>query len=242
MSVQKNKAFLLLFILLFKFGTACSSSIDESDQAQSTITNMPAIESTKTSMPVAKSTEIPESTSEPSIPITIPEGTNVLLVIRNYYSEDMSYVTDNELNEMINMLEDVDFNVWVTSLSYDPYKSETKTITPDFLINSVDVADFDAVILPCLAAGDSPSSTSKEIVDLVKEFDEQEKVIAAVHGARYSLFLEKIIDNDQFSGDVVQKGRIITSGCCPYGVSYYECEDGTRPLIEKVITTLNESK
>ena len=222
MSFQKYWAFVGFFLLIFTFGTACSSKIDESDQVQST--------------------EIPEPTSELSIPIPIPEGTNVLILIRNYYSEDMAYVTDNEMGVMMDMLEGVDFNVWVASLSYDPYKSETRTVTPDFLVDSVNVADFDAVILPCLAAGDSPSSTSKEIVDLVKEFDGQEKVIAAVHGARYSLFLEKIIDNDQFSEGVVQKEKIITSGCCPYGVSYYECEDGTRSLIEKVIATMNESK
>jgi len=210
---SKYQLVLLCIILLLTFGSACTST---------------AVETVETTEP-----------TEP-VPISIPEGTNVLIVIRNYHSEDMQLVTDNELGVMIDMLDEAGLNYLITSLTFEPYESETRTVTPDFLVDSVDVAGFDAVILPCLAAGDSLASNPKEIVDLVKEFEKQEKVIAAVHGARWPLFAEKIITNEQFGRDVIQKGRIITSGCCPHGVSYFKCEDGTKPLIEKVIATLNE--
>ncbi len=174
-----------------------------------------------------------------SQPRPISVSSKVLIVIRSYSSADMPYMTDNELGVMIDMLEDAGFELWVTSLTYDPYESETRTITPDLLVGAVDAADFDAVILPCLAAGRSPAS--QEIVELVTEFYKQEKVIAAQYGARYTLYVRDIIADDQLtSSEVLQKGRVITSGCCPYMARYYGCEDGTRALIERLITTLNK--
>jgi hypothetical protein len=183
-----------------------------------------------------------------SQPRPISVSPKVLIVIRGYSSADMPYMTDNELGVMIDMLEDAGCKLWVTSLTYDPYESETRTITPDLLVGAVDVADFDAVILPCLAAGRSPAE--QEMAELVREFDKQEKVIAAQFGARYTLYAAQrfspegdIIAHDQLtSSEVLQKGRVITSGCCPYMARYSGCEDGTRALIEKLITTLNKGE
>jgi putative intracellular protease/amidase len=152
----------------------------------------------------------------------------------------MPYMTDNELGVMIDMLEDAGFELSVTSLTYDPYEGETRTITPDLLVGAVDAADFDAVVLPCLALGTLRPS-SPEIVELVAEFDKQEKVIAAQYSARRTLYAADIIARDQMgSREVLQKGRVITSGCCPYQAKHYGCEDTTRALIEKLITTLNK--
>jgi hypothetical protein len=99
----------------------------------------------------------PVATSTP-IPPTAASGSKVLIVIRSYYSEDMPNITDNELGVMIDMLDDSGFEVRIASLAYDPYKSETRTITPDLLVGDVDLTDFDAVIIPCLAAGVKPLS------------------------------------------------------------------------------------
>jgi putative intracellular protease/amidase len=76
----------------------------------------------------------------------------------------MPNITDNELGVMIDMLDDSGFEVRIASLAYDPYKSETRTITPDLLVGDVDLTDFDAVIIPCLAAGVKP--LSEEIPNL----------------------------------------------------------------------------
>ena len=163
----------------------------------------------------------------------------MLIVIRRYVSADMPYMTDNELGVMIDMLEDADCKVWVASISDDPYESETRTITPDIMVDSVDVENFDAVILPCLAA--YTTLPPLEIIELVAEFNKQKKVIAAQYNARLILYELDIITTDQMlSSGVTQEGRIITSDCCPYAGRYYGREDGTRALIEKVITTLNE--
>ena len=168
-----------------------------------------------------------------------PPPHEVLIVIRRYVSADMPYMTDNELGVMIDMLEDADCKVWVASISDDPYESETRTITPDIMVDSVDVEDFDAVILPCLAA--YAVLPPREIIELVADFNKQKKVIAAQYNARLILRKLDIVTTDQMtSSGVTQEGRIITSGCCPYAGRYYGCEDGTRALIEKVITTLNE--
>jgi len=182
--------------------------------------------------PIATSTPVPPSATS---------GPRVLIVIRSYISTDMPNMTDNELGVMIDMLEDAGFELWIASHSYDPYKSETNTITPDLIIGSVNVADFDAVLIPCLATG--LTSLSQEITELVKEFYNQEKVIAAQHGARLSLFRDKLITSDQMnSSGVLQNGKVITSGCCSEAAEYSGCEDGTRELIEKLIATLNEGE
>jgi len=99
------------------------------------------------------------------------------------------------------------------------------------------MTDFDAVIMPCLAAG--KTLASQEIIDLVTKFYKQEKVIAAQCGARVTLYEQDIIAVDQLtSKEVLQNGMVITSGCCPYRARHSGCEDGTRELIEKLITTL----
>ena len=171
----------------------------------------------------------------------ISEVPRVLVVIRGYESNDMPYMTDNELAVMISLLQDAGLEVRVTSLSNDPYKSETKTIAPDLLVRAVNVADFDAVVLPCLATGTSPAS--QEIVELVAEFHRQEKVITAQYGARYKLYAQGLIDVDQLSGsEVLQKRRIVTSGCCPYMARYSGCRDGTRELMERLIRTLTKGE
>jgi hypothetical protein len=176
-----------------------------------------------------------------SQPRPISENPKVLIAIRGYSSRDMPYMTDNELGVMIDMLEDAGCKTWVTSLTYDPCESATRTITPDLLVGSVDVADFDALVLPCLAAGTLPAS--QEIVELVKEFHGREKVVAAQYGARYTLAQLDMMTNDQITNpEVLQEGMVITSGCCPYMAKHYGCEDGTRALIEKVITTLNKGE
>ena len=191
----------------------------------------------------------PILTSTPELPsatptlVSLPATTSprVLILIRSYNSEDMPYMTDNELVVMIDMLKDVGFEFWIASRTHDPYESETKTIIPDFIFNSVDVADFDAVILPCLAAGTRPGL--KDYIEFVAEFDKQEKVIAAQHGARGTLYQLGIITDDQWTRiEVLQNGRVITSGCGPYMARSSGCEDSTRELIEKLIATVNEGK
>jgi hypothetical protein len=173
-----------------------------------------------------------------SQPRPISVSPKVLVVIRGYSSADMPYMTDNELGVMIDMLEDAGGEIRIASHTYDPYESETRTITPELLVGDVDTTDFDAVILPCLAAGRSPAS--QEITELVNEFYQQEKVIAAQYGARATLYIKDIIANDQMnSSEVLQKGKVITSGCCPNMARSTGCEDGTRELIEKLIATLN---
>jgi len=173
-----------------------------------------------------------------SQPHPISASPKVLIVLRSHLSSDMPYMTDNELGVMIDMLDEAGFKHWVTSLTDDPYKSDTRTITPDSIVGAVAASDFDAVILPCLAAVKSPAS--KEIVELVTEFYRQEKIIAAQYGSSYTLYEGGIIADEQLaSSEVLQKGRIITSGCCPYMARSSGCEDGTRELIEKLIATLN---
>jgi hypothetical protein len=187
--------------------------------------------------PIDTATPLPPTAAPTPAPPTPSPSPKVLIVIRNYASLDMPFMTDNELGVMLDMLEDAGFQVRIASLTYDPYESETRTITPDLVVGSVDAADFDAVVLPCLAAGSRPAS--QEIAELVTQFHEQEKVVAAQYGARATLYALDIIGKDQLiSKEVLQIDRVITSGCCPYMARSSGCDDGTRILIEKVITTL----
>ena len=169
----------------------------------------------------------------------VSEGSRVLIIIRSYSSYDMSYMTDNELGVMIDMLEDEGFEIRIASLAHDPYESETRTITPDLLVSDVDSSAFDAVVIPCLSTGLNPDT--QEIAELVMEFYNQDIVIAAQHGARATLNEAEIITDEQMeSSGVIQVGSVITSACCPDAARYYGCEDDTRGLIESLITTLND--
>lgn len=176
-----------------------------------------------------------------SQPSQISEGPRVLIIIRSYSSNNMSLMTDEELGVMIDMLEDAGSEIKIASQADDPYESETRTIMPDLLINDVDTSDFEAVVIPCLSAGTNPDS--QEIIELVKEFYKQDKVIAAQHGSRATLYEAEIIGDDQMGrSGVLQVGRVITSDCCPDAAKYYGCEDGTGGLIEKLIATLNKGE
>jgi putative intracellular protease/amidase len=153
----------------------------------------------------------------------------------------MPNITDNELGVMIDELDDAGFEIRIASHAYDPYESESRTITADLLVSDVDMTNFDALVIPCLAAGVKP--LSQEIAELVKECYRQEKAIAAQHGATVTLFRDGLITIGQMnSREVLQEGKIITSGCCPVRAEWSGCEDGTRELIEKLIATLNEGE
>jgi hypothetical protein len=90
-------------------------------------------------------------------------------------------------------------------------------------------------------------SWSKAVIggntELVKECYRQEKAIAAQHGANVTLSRDDLITIEQLnSREVVQNGKIITSGRCPTRAGYSGCEDGTREPIEKLIATLDEGE
>ena len=191
--------------------------------------------------PIATATPVPPTAAPTPVSPSATSGPKVLIIIRSYYSEDMPNITDNELGVMIDMLDDAGLGIRIASHAYDPYESETRTITPDLLVGDVDMTDFDALIIPCLAAGVKP--LSEGITGLVKQCYKQEKAIAAQHGANVTLSRDDLITIEQLnSREVVQNGKIITSGCCPTRAEYSGCEDGTRELIEKLIATLNEGE
>jgi hypothetical protein len=174
--------------------------------------------------------------SEPS---TVSEVPRVLVIIRSYSTNSMSLMTDTELGVMVDMLEDAGVEIAIASHTYDPFESDARTITPDMLISEVDASDYDAVLIPCLSTG--LGAASEEIIELVEEFGKQDKVIAAQHGARATLFEAEVIADDQMGwSGIVQVGKVITSDCCPDAARYYGCEDGTSDLIELLLAALNQ--
>ena len=168
---------------------------------------------------------------------TAPEGSRVLIVIRSYETDEMPFMTDNELGLMMDLLDDAECEYRVASISYDPYVGEKRTVVPDLLVGDVVVMDYDAVVLPCLAIGQA--AVPGEVIDLVMEFHEQDKVIAAQYSARRMLYDADVIEYGLLiEREVLQEGRVITSGCCPNQARFYGCENTTRELIDRLIEEL----
>lgn len=78
--------------------------------------------------------------------------------------------------------------VTVAAPSLDPIQARvhdepTITVRPDMRIDAVDVAEFDALILPGGVINPDSLRRNERAVDLVRQFDAAEKVVAAIcHG------------------------------------------------------------
>jgi putative intracellular protease/amidase len=183
----------------------------------------------------------------------------VLLILREQLPDKdiMEYMLTNEVGVMKSMLEKAGYKVITASPSGQPLMGNLTTLKPDLKLADVNTDDYAGIILPCMAV-DMATQSPKEAIENVKKAVEQGKPVAAQTGGLLYLRNAGVLKGIHFASiddhvslypdgihqgsGVVQDGKIITSGVCPFVAFNYGYKDGTPELTQKFIDTLNSSK
>lgn len=173
-----------------------------------------------------------------------------VLMIAQEGSEDINIAVINEAGRMIDMLSAAGYKVVVATESGKPLVAEGRTITPQIQTAAVRTEDYCGLIMPSMNA-ESTGITSSA-VSVVKQMAAQGKPIAAQRGSVGALADAGLLEGLEYSADwmvatdgqwvpnsVVQVGRIITSGGCPYSARFERTIDGTEELTEGFIVVLS---
>jgi putative intracellular protease/amidase len=181
---------------------------------------------------------------------------NQVLMIITEESDDVDLMLTREVGVMVDMLGKAGYQVVTATASGREVVGITKTLKPDKKLSDVKVEEYAGVIIPCMARSDGspiPVGASKVINQAVA----QNKVIAAQMGGVIMLYEAGVLKGKQFAileeikdryrdgiymGEgVVQDGKIITSGICPYLEKQMGKKDGTVDLTQKFIDALQSS-
>lgn len=188
----------------------------------------------------------------PEQPATVPK---VLLILQEQ-SVDMELFLKEEVGVMVDMLEKAGFDVELASASGKPIVGGATTLTPDLKLADVNVADYVALMAPCMGI-DLDLPRNPDAIRIVKEAAVLGKPIAAQFGGILTLSDAGILDGKQFAmlnevadyvpkgihkGEgVVEDGNIITSAICPYMAEMGEGKDQTQELTQKLIDTIKST-
>jgi putative intracellular protease/amidase len=184
-------------------------------------------------------------------------GGRVLLIPREGESRDLDYMLVEEVGVIVNTLTQAGFEVVVASTTGERIKGTEQSLAVDIKLTDVDVADFDGLIMPCMAAYADPAP---EAIDVVKKAVAKGIPVAAqfgsvytlaaaggLRGKRYALYAqpgkeaEALFVNATYSGNgIVQDGAIITSGICSYMARDQGLPDGTPGLTKALISEMTE--
>ncbi len=171
----------------------------------------------------------------------------VLLVVRSGSNPDK--MVPQELVVMIDTLKAAGFHPVVASLSGRAFVSKTTKVKSDLKLADVNISDYVAVVVPCMAS--ERSDLPDEVVRVTKDAAAAGKPVAAqrsglfilsraglLQGRRYAQTIYASFPEGIGSDDhVVRDGNIITGAICPNAASPDQ-PDTTVLLIKKLIETL----
>jgi putative intracellular protease/amidase len=175
----------------------------------------------------------------------------VLMLVNEAKSEDLELMLTKEVGVMKDLLQKAGFEVVVATASMQPLAAGSAKLNPDLKLSDVKVADYKGVIMPCMAT--SAAQIPPEGSAIIKEAVAKKKPLAAqtgsvmllaqagvLTGKKYALAKGwPAIEGAIYSGDgIVQDGKIITSGICPYMAKTQGMTDGTAKLTEALIAEL----
>ena len=106
---------------------------------------------------------------------------------------------ESELMKPRQALLDAGVKVTLASLKMDPITGESggekgQSITPDMLVGDVDSADYDALVLPGGVGNPDKLRMDETTVDLVQEFFDEGKTVAAICHAPWLLVEADVVD------------------------------------------------
>ena len=177
----------------------------------------------------------------------------VLMILNEDKSADLELMLTKEVGVMKDMLQKAGFQVVVATASKRLLQAGNQKLQPDLKLSEVRASDYRGLILPCMATKIGP--LSPEGSSIVKEAAAKGKPIAAQTGSVFQLWQAGVLKGKKYalgqglglppfadaiySGDgVIQDGKIITSGTCPYMEKMAGKKDGTSKLTEALIAEL----
>jgi putative intracellular protease/amidase len=196
-----------------------------------------------------------------SVTLFISCGTDtpkVLLFITDG-SRDLELMLTKEVVVMKELLEQSNFEVVITTLSGKTISVNSIVIEPDLKLNDVVIAEYSGFIFPCMALPwEKIHNLEPEVVAFVKKISIEDKPMAAqtlsvadfakagvLVDKKYAFTIEPDVNEYPdfkggiYSGEgVVQDGKIITSGTCPWKTREYEKPDGTRELTQLFVNAI----
>lgn len=124
--------------------------------------------------------------------------THVLIIATDGFEE-------SELMKPRQALLDAGVKVTLASLKTDPIQGETggekgATITPDTTVEDVDSEDYDALVLPGGVANPDTLRTDDRTIELVQEFFDDGKPVAAICHAPWLLVEADVLDGKRATG------------------------------------------
>jgi len=108
-----------------------------------------------------------------------------------------------ELFEPRQALLDAGVQVTLASIKTDPIQGvvndseKGKTITPDVTLDQVDTEEFDALVLPGGVANPDKMRLQERAVEIVEEFMDDDKIVAAICHAPWLLVEADVVDGRQ---------------------------------------------
>ncbi len=190
----------------------------------------------------------------------------VLMIPREGYSRDLDLMIKMEVGVMNILLKRSGFQVDIATTSGMPIKGATEKIEKVLRLVDVKLENYAGVIMPCMAVGAFPGPpVSSEAVVIIKKALADGKPVAAstfsvtvlaeaglLKGKKYAFprdplktdanfnLTDRRFEGATYSGPgVVQDGKIITSGACPYVERRYGMPSRVVPLTQTFIKAIS---
>jgi protease I len=111
---------------------------------------------------------------------------------------------NDELFKPRQALLDAGATVTLASITTDPIRGEkdgekADSITPDLAIEDVDTDDYDALVLPGGVANPDKLRMQERAIEIISEFMEDEKIVAAICHAPWLLIEADVVDGRQLT-------------------------------------------
>jgi putative intracellular protease/amidase len=185
------------------------------------------------------------------------QGRKVLLIINDYKSADLELMLTKEAGVMKDLLSQAGFQVIAATVSGQPIVAGSTTFKPDLKLSEVKGSDYAGFIIPCMASEEEDPGLLRDAIPIIKSAVAEGKPVAAelgsvvilakagvLSGKKYA-FQKEFVETEPalkdaiYSGDsVVQDGKIITSGVCPYMAKEKGIQDTTAALTKALIAEL----
>jgi putative intracellular protease/amidase len=193
-------------------------------------------------------------------------GRKVLMIPREGYSRDLDLMIKMEVGVMSLLLKNAGLEVDIATTSGQPILGPTQKIEKVLRLADIKLNDYVGVIMPCMAVGAFPwPPVSIETIAIVKRALTEGKSVAAstfsviilaeagvLKGKKYAFARDPLKTDENwkltdprfidaiYSGPgVVQDGKIITSGACPFMERGWGLQSRTVELTQTFIAAVD---
>lgn len=184
------------------------------------------------------------------------QDANKVLIFIKEESSQLEFMLKNEVVKMSEMLEESGFEVTTATVSGKELNIGSVALTPDLRLKQVNIDDYDGFIIPCMVV----DTTTQQTINFVQSIAEKDKPIAAqvasvyllakagvLEGKKYALYSDQS-NRSEFEGSIyngnglVQDGKVITSGGCPWSAHRGRAKDMTAELTQSLMDVINSEQ